>query len=445
MEVKTDFQRQMIGSSTGCRLLSARLLPVLLGSLLSISAVGQSLTPASSVAVALRQSPLARAAKAVREASLAEADRGKPTARPTLEARASGGVQGPRVTFPRPDGPSATVLPEEVGRLDLIAEQPLYRAGKKAAQERYSATLGGAEWEYRRALAEIDLAARKAYIDVLRADSGVRTAQDGLAQALRLQTLAVQQIAAGIARPVDEGTANGQVAEVRGLLTQAMSAAKLARMNFNRTLGRPLNTEVALQPLTEMPSVPESPEAAIATASRRRPELRLLEESMRGARAGISLAKSQTQPQLNLRGQISEQTPSAFVHEHYAAATIELRWWLLDGGKARLDTREAAAQTDRLTALRDDARQGIALEVTQDLQQMRDALERIGLTRTQREGLEATAAVAEKAYEVGRGTVIEVQSAQREVRGAREREVQARYDLYRAAADFAHAQGEDAP
>lgn len=422
--------------------------PLVLTGLLTIYAgagYAQALTPAASVAAALRQSPQVRVAKAVRDAALVEAERGKPVARPTLEARASGILQGPRATFPRPDGSPATVLPEEVGRLDLILEQPLYRAGQHAARDRYGAAQGEAEWEYRRATSAVALAARKAYIDVLRAESGVRVAQDGLAAAQRMQELVTRQIAAGLARPVDAGTVAGQVAEAQGGVTQATSALKLARMNFNRTLGRPLTTEVVLEPLPDAPKAPDSPDAAIAAAWKNRPELLLLGETLRGAQAGIALAKSQNQPGLNFRGLLSEQTPSAFVREHYAAAILELRWPILDGGKARLDTQEARAQTGRVEALREDARQGVALEVTQFWQQMRDAQEKIGLARTQREGLEATAAVAEKAYEVGRGTVIEVQAAQREVRAARARESQALYDLHTAAADFAHAQGEDVP
>jgi outer membrane protein TolC len=405
----------------------------------------QALTPAASVTLALRQSPQVKVAKAVRDAALVEAERGKPVARPTLEARASGILQGPRATFPRPDGSAATVLPEEVGRLDLILEQPLYRAGQHAAKDRYGAAQGEAEWEYRRATAAVALAARKAYIDVLRAESGVRVAQDGLEAAQRMQALVTQQIAAGTAKPVDAETAKGQVLEAQDGVTQATSALKLARMNFNRTLGRPLTTEVVLEPLTDTPKAPDTPEDAIATALKHRPELQLLGETLRGAQAGVALTKSQTQPQLNFRGLLSEQTPSAFVREHYAAGILELRWSILDGGKTRLDTQEAKAQTGRVEALQEDARQGVALEVTQYWQQMRDAQEKIGHTRTQREGLEKTAAVAEKAYEFGRGTLIEVQAAQREIRGARARESQALYDLHTAAADFAHAQGEDVP
>ncbi|HLK59012.1 MAG TPA: TolC family protein, partial [Chthonomonadaceae bacterium] len=84
-------------------------------------------------------------------------------------------------------------------------------------------------------------------------------------------------------------------------------------------------------------------------------------------------------------------------------------------------------------------------EVTQAWQKMREARSRIEQARIQRSGAEATEMVAEKAYEVGRGTVLEVQAAQREVRLARERELQAVYDLHVAATDFAAAQGATVP
>jgi outer membrane protein len=240
---------------------------------------------------------------------------------------------------------------------------------------------------------------------------------------------------------VDAETVAAQVAEAQAGVTQAEGGLALARLNFNRTLGRPLTTPVALEPVTVLPTVPDSPDAAVAVALQNRPELRSLEQNLLAAKAGVSLAKTQSQPALSLRGQVTEQTPSAFVNDFYAAATLEVRWPLLDSGKSRLDTKEAQAQALRLAALQEDAQQGIALDVTQAWQKMREAHDRITLARTQRRGAEATATVAEKAYEVGKGTVVEVQAAQREVRAARERELQAIYDLHTAAAEFDYAQG----
>jgi outer membrane protein TolC len=395
-----------------------------------------------SVREAFKLSPQVRAARATLESARIQAGREKPVARPTVTAIASGTVQGPRVDFPRPDNQLATVLPEGVARLDLIVEQPLYRAGFKAAKDRYAAQLSAGELDFRKALSDIALAVHKAYIDVLRSDAGVSSASDGVDAAVRYKKLVDQQIASGVAKPVDSNTADAQVAEAQAGLTRAEGAASLARLNFNRTIGRSLSLPVEIARITALPIIPASADAAVARAIRIRPEILLLEKNLDAARAGISLAKAQSRPSVNARGQVTEQTPSAFQHEHYYAATLEVRWPLIDGGKARQDSRDARAQTARLEALLEDARQGVALEVMQAWQKMREAESRMQLAQTQRKGAEATEQVAEKAYEVGRSTALEVQSAQREVRTARSSELLALYDLHAAYADFLYGQGD---
>lgn len=391
--------------------------------------------------LALKQSPQARAARYALMAARVEEERERPVARPTLNAVASGTIQGPRVLFPRPDGASGVFLPERAGRVDLVFEQPLYRAGLGAARQRYSAQHQIADQDYRKALADLALAVQKAYLDVLRAQGGVEQAQEGVEQARRFQKLVQQQIEAGVAKPVDAETALARVAEAETGSAQAQGGAALARLAFNRLLGRPLETPVALIPLDPPAPAAAAPDAAVARALTDRPELISLEQNLRAARAGVSLARVQTQPTLHLRGQVTEQTPTALYHEHYAAATLELRWTLLDGGKARLDTREARAQAERLAALLEDARQGVTLEVMQAWQRVRDAQGQIALARTQRESSEATVRVAETAYTVGQGTLAALQGAQDEVRAARDRELRALYDLHAAQADFDYAQG----
>ena len=60
-------------------------------------------------------------------------------------------MQGPRVTFPRAGDGDATVIPERFGRVELSADQVLYRAGLGAARVRYSAQTRANAWEERRA------------------------------------------------------------------------------------------------------------------------------------------------------------------------------------------------------------------------------------------------------------------------------------------------------
>jgi outer membrane protein TolC len=399
------------------------------------------MTLQEAIAAALRQSPQARSARYAREAAKSQADHQRPGIRPTLDVSASETLQGPEVTFPGPGGTEATFLQERYARLDLTLVQPIYKPGLEAAKEMYNARVGVAESDYRKGLVDVALAVNRAYLDVLHAENGIKLAQDGLDAALRYRALVQKQVSAGLGRPVDAQLVEAQVAEAQEGLSQALSALALARMAFNRAIGAPLEAPVTLVPVSRLPNVPESPDSAVVVALHNRPELTGLEQNLRVANAGISLAHTQSQPALDVRAEYSEQTPSALIHEHYYAALLEVRWSILDAGKSVLDEREARANHLRVEADLQSTREAIRLDVMQAWQRMREAQGRIGLSQKQIDGLKAALAVAERAYEVGRGTLTDVHDSQRELRAAQMRELQAEYDLHSANTEFIYAQG----
>ena len=405
------------------------------------SAQTRPMTLAESVTLALKQSPQARAAGFARDAAQVQADREKPIARPTVSVSASTMAQEPRVTFPYPNYAPATVLPESYSKVELTVEQVLYRAGIKAARQRYAAQSGAVSADYRKEISDIALSVRKAYFDVLRAESGLRDVNDGLKATQDFQVLTDAQIAAGLAKPVDAGAAKAQALEAASGAAVAESGLTLARMNFNRLIGRPLAMEVVLEPLAMAPIIPEKPDAAIAMALKSRPELQSLEQNLTAATAGISLAKTENQPVLSVRGTAIEQTQTAFLPQHYAAATLEIRWNVFDGGKTKLDTQEAKAQSQRLRSVLEDTRQAITLDVMQAWEKLRTTAKQITALEARLAAAQAAETVAKTAYQVGRGTILEAQAAQREVRTAQENLTRTRYDLLAAEADFEHAQG----
>ncbi len=398
------------------------------------------LAQAQAVSIALRLSPQAQAATAARDVALVQAGRDRPIARPTASAIVSGTAQGPRVDLP---GSQYVVVPEGAGRLDLIVEQVLYHGGLGAARSRYAAENALALEDYRKTLADLAQTTRTAYLNVLRANAGLQTAQDGIMQALRYQALVQTQIDAGVAKPIDAETARAQLAEAQIGQSRAQDGAEIAREALNLALGRPLSAPVTLAEPDVLPTVPKTPDEAIAFALQNRSELVTLELNLRMAQAGVLLARSQSGPTVTARGQYSEQTPTVLNSEHYFSLTLQVRLPLLDGGKTRQDTQEAQAQVARLKAERDNARRGIELAVRSAWIQMRGADTQVGLARDVRVTKEKQYMVAETAYKVGQGTAVAVQAAQSDLQAARERELQATYDLYTAGINFAHAQGRD--
>ncbi len=402
-----------------------------------------SLSLSDCINIALQNGSKIKIAKAERETSRIQADRDGPysASSPTLYATLSGTLQGPSVSYPYPGRNPAEVLPSGTAKLDIIVEQILYRTGFKAAKGRYQSQLSIADLVFFKAMNDLAHSVHKAYIDALKADSGLKISQEGVEAALSFEKLVLKQIETGRAKPVDAETVKAQVAEAETGRTQAEGGLALARLNLNRLMGIPLTSALELAMISEAVFVPDSPEPAIENALKNRTDLLSIREGIKSAKAGISLSQTQLQPILSLRGQLSEATPSAFQHEHYAAATLEIRLPILDGGKSRFDAQEARAQASKLEATIEEAKSGIQLEVRQAWLKLKETQAYITQSQVQQNGMEATERVAAKAYEVGHETVIEVRNAQREVRLAKERQRIARFELLAADAEFRYAQG----
>lgn len=398
------------------------------------------LTIQQAVTLALQQSPQAVAARYDRAAAEANANRDRPTAQPSLRATVAGTEQGPLAKLPVIKAPPT--LPEQFAQIRIDLEQPLYRAGRGAAIIRYRAESALAQQNYRKAQADLALAVAKACVDLLRAQAGLQAAQESADFATQYRELVEKQIEAGFGKPIDRELAQAQMAEAQVGLTKAQGALNLAKMNLNRLLGRPLAANIQIVSPETPPNPPPSPDSALLFAQTHRPELLILDLQIEAAKAGLTLARLESQPTVSLHTELAQQTPTALLPQHYAAATLEVHWQLLDGGQRKADREQAENELKRLQALREDANAGVALDVTQAWQKMEEAKAQMALAQIQEASNRASLLVAEKAYEVGQGTALDVKNARRELDSAKQTEIQALYDLLEADMQFRYAQGD---
>ncbi len=400
------------------------------------------LTVEEAIQVALKNGQSARVAQASYDVAKVKLEREKPTGTPLLTGIIGETLQSYPKILPIPGEPSALIVPSSSTQATLLLEQVLYHPGLKEARTRYNAQVGGADWDYLHDLHEVVRTVRKAFVDVQRAQAGTHIAQEGLAAAERYQTLVKRQIEAGLARPVDTFTADSQIAEAKAGLHRAENELTLAWLNFNRLLARSDESEVSLVASQEQREIPAKPDTSIQNALAKRPDIKMLERNIEAAKTGIVLAKLQSSPTLSLRGQFSQQTPTALLPQNYMGITLEVRFPLSDGGKTRQDTLEAKSQTKRLEALMEEAKQGIRMEVRQAWLKLAEANEAIQVANTQRKEADNLLMVAEKAYEVNRGTALEVKEAQRRWREAMEKQNLANAESRLSWIEFDHACGE---
>jgi outer membrane protein len=404
----------------------------------------ESISADDAVREALIASPRMRASRAEADAAQAQTERERPVAQPTLTAQAHGLLQGPRVTFPRGAAVDATVLPEQYGRLEISLEQTVYRPGLAAARTRYGASTRANGLQIDRAANDFALEVRQAFYGLVTAEAMAKVAHDGVDLARAHLDLVKLMLEAGQSAERDVKAGDADLAEAEEGAIKADNGIALARENLGRLLGRSPGASVRVTTPARLPEAPDSPDAGIALAIARRPEVRLLEEGLKAARSGVSLARTQSQPALAARATVARQTPSAFADRDYVSGGLVLTWNLLDAGKTRTDVREASARVSQLEALLDDARSGVRLDVDRAWRNMREATARIETARRQVASAEAAREVSELRYKVRQATQLEVSGALLGVTRARANLAQAISDLHLSAADYAHATGADA-
>jgi outer membrane protein len=412
---------------------------------LLIAQTGTPLTESDAVKTALVQSPKLKAARFESQAAQAQTDRDKPTASPSVTTAAEGRLQGPRVTFPRNDGGDETVVPERYGRLELNVEQIFYHAGAGAARERYDAQTRANADEFRRQQNDVVLEVRRAYYQLLSADAMAAVARESVELARKHQDLTRLMLQAGSASERDVKASDADLAEAEQGQTKADNGAALARANLNRVMGRDPSTTLETAPVPPMPTVPASPDEGIAAALRRRPEIIALENGIAAARAGASLASAQDQPALAGRATAAAQTPTGLTASRYFAAGLLLTWNPFDTARTRADVREARARVSQLEAQLEDAKLGIRVDVEKAWRDMREAASRIETSGRQVAAARAALDISELRYQSRSATQLEVSGALFNVNKALANQAQARFDLYQAAADYAHATAADVP
>jgi outer membrane protein TolC len=373
----------------------------------------------------------------------AERERPRPGAGLNVAASGSGTLQGPKITFPERDE-DATVVPRRRLKLELTAEQVLYRAGRGLAASRATASEGNAELQLRRVEGEVRLAVVRAFYGVLGAQTVAETARRGAERARAALRRVEALLERGRATEGERLQADAESAEAEREVRAAERQIALAEAEFNRVVGRPMGVPVTI---VSSPDVSLSPlltqEEALRIALASRPDVLAMRRQVEAAEIGAALARLGRRPVVKASGGYALQTPSAFVARSSWMASVLVSVPIWDGGRTRGDTAEARAQAASAREALTELEGAVALEVLKARLAVLDAHDRIETTRR------ATAAAAElhRATEerlgFGRATALELVTARSALRRAELAEARARYDLHVAQAELQFASGQE--
>jgi outer membrane protein len=345
-----------------------------------------------------------------------------------------------------PGAPPIVVQPIDATTVTANLTLPIDISGAIRRQiDAGRANLRAAEQNEAAARSDVRLAVRRAYMNVLRAERFVLVQAQALANAQeRLKQTQALFDADQVAR-VEVTRLETLVAQAQSDLIAAENALLLARQGFNLILARPIETPVALQDVTVLPTPRADPEAVVAQAQVQRPEARALAETLEALANVRRATEAALRPSLSagITHQENIDAQGFTAQARSTFGTLNLNYPLFDGGSTRARVRQIRQDEETVRIQLEQIGLGISQEVRGAFVNLTGAQARLATAERQVALAEEVLRLARIRRDAGEATYLEVIDAETELTRARTGLVAARYDYLIAFAELQRAAGTD--
>jgi outer membrane protein len=384
-------------------------------------------------------------------------------------------------------GMSITTLNQFNPVFTTTASMPLDIMGDlKAAVSQNQFEEAAARIEVNRVRNSLVLDVKNAFYSVLRGQAQLNVAQDALNNATLRQETAQKSFNAGVSPRFDVIRAETDVANAQQGIIQARSALKLAMAVLKNTMGIDISipikitadgaveipqqsTAIEPPPATPKRNPPNAPvdigalaptevdepnilgpdyDAEIQEALKTRPEILEADASLAASLKGIRLARRSRDPRFALSLQYT-LTPNntLFSRENVYAATLDINIPIYDGGVSRAREKEARGDYGSAETAKRNAVDAVALDVQQAYLALLQAQQRVAVAAVGMVQAKESARLARVRYaagvsqQVGVSPLLELSDSENSLSQAESNQVNALYDYNSARAQLDKAIG----
>ncbi|MFN0104867.1 MAG: TolC family protein [Bryobacteraceae bacterium] len=285
-------------------------------------------------------------------------------------------------------------------------------------------------------------AVARAYVNAIRAEASLRVAQANLTLAESLRKLAFDQKEAGTGTGIEVLRAEVQMANERQRLTLLENERRRAHLQLARLLNLGLDRELDLtDPLAMPESAIPALDEALAAAQESRKDLSAQTLREQSARRSYDAVKWERLPSVYAFGDygaIGLDIESAVATRTYGAT---LRLPIFDGGRRDARRAEAAILLRQDELRTQDLRKQVELDVRLALDSIASAARQVQVSEEGVQLAERELAQAQRRYEGGVTSNIEVVDAQTRTERARDNRVMALFQYNQARIDLATSMG----
>lgn len=289
------------------------------------------------------------------------------------------------------------------------------------------------------------LDARTSFISVLRTRALAKVTQQAIDEAQENLRVLKQRFERGSVAKIDVIRAETQVRSAEADHISARNAVTLSEEAFNNALARPIETPVDLVDIDGLPSLGMKGQEMVEAAQSSRPEVRSLRRTVAALEAIRRIQENALRPSLNLA--INHQQAVGEIgfnsQRHSTTGSISLNWTIWDSGVAKARAAQAREDEKQARIQLEQIQLAVSLDVRQAWTNFDNARARLETARKQLELAEENLRIAKVRSAAGEGIFLEVADAQTQASQARNGVVSAKYDYLTAFAQLQKAVGKD--
>lgn len=327
-------------------------------------------------------------------------------------------------------------------RFSVTVQQPIFDGLFTAAAVRGART-GVEAAVQQRALAaqELALGVTAAFGHAIRGQAEAAAAQAAVNAAEEDLNRVRARRDAGLATEADVLAVQVHLAEVRARHTHAVGQGRTARAQLNELVGAPLDTVYSLAVEAPADLSLDDGAALEREALASRPEAKLAALQVRGAEAGLAMARASWLPQVGFQSGWEFNGGSFGDRASSWVLGAEVRFNVFRGGADRARVAEADAAIRRQQRERERAEQRVRLDVVTAKTQLESARARAAVGREARAQAAESQRIVRDRYEAGLEDVTSLLRAAQAVQQADALDIAARVDVVIAAAGLERALG----
>lgn len=283
---------------------------------------------------------------------------------------------------------------------------------------------------------------KQAYYTVLQTQALIKVAEETLTQNQKRLEQAKGFYQAGTRPKIDVTNAEVNLANVELALIRAKNNFQVARITLNTAMGLRTDLSFAIDKKIDLKPKMIPLEEILEAALTRRPEILQLKARQRSQEASVQSAQSTYYPVLSGNASNLWRTydvPNDLVWDWSFGVTLSVP--IFSGFSSPNQVAEARAVLRNLSAQEETLKQSIQLEAEQAHLNLREAIERIGVTEKTLDQAKENYDLASGRYQVGVGQPLEITDAEVLLANARANHIQALYDYKVAEARIAKAMG----